>query len=110
MLEAVVAKGGTAPKAAIDEYRVAGKTGTAQRPNPACKCYSGGGYWATFAGMAPADKPELVMSVVITAPRGGGAGGSVAAPLFHDVMSYALTARKVPPTGTPVPNLKLSVD
>ena len=110
MLEAVVAKGGTAPKAAIDEYRVAGKTGTAQRPNPACKCYSGGGYWATFAGIAPADKPELVMSVVITEPPGGGEGGMVAAPLFHDVMSYALTARKVPPTGTPVPNLKLSVD
>jgi cell division protein FtsI (penicillin-binding protein 3) len=110
MLEAVVAKGGTAPKAAIDEYRVAGKTGTAQRPNPACKCYSGGGYWATFAGIAPADKPELVMSVVITEPPGGGEGGSVAAPLFHDVMSYALTARKVPPTGTPVPKLKLSVD
>ena len=100
MLEAVVAKGGTAPKAAIDNYRVAGKTGTAQRPNPACKCYSGGGYWATFAGIAPADKPELVMSVVITEPPGGGEGGSVAAPLFHDVMSYALTARKVPPTGT----------
>jgi len=110
MLEAVVAKGGTAPKAAIDQYRVAGKTGTAQRPNPACKCYSGGGYWATFAGMAPADKPELVMSLVITEPPGGGEGGSVAAPLFHDVMSYALTARKVPPTGTPVPNLKLYVD
>jgi cell division protein FtsI (penicillin-binding protein 3) len=48
--------------------------------------------------------------VVSTAPPGGGAGGSVAAPLFHDVMSYALTARKVPPTGTPVPNLTLSVD
>ncbi len=78
MLEAVVAKGGTAPKAAIDEYRVAGKTGTAQRPNPACKCYSGGGYWATFAGIAPADKPELVMSVVITEPPGGGEGGAVA--------------------------------
>ena len=110
MLEAVVAKGGTAPKAAIDNYRVAGKTGTAQRPNPACKCYSGGGYWATFAGIAPADKPELVMSVVITEPPGGGEGGSVAAPLFHDVMSYALTARKVAPTGTPVPTLKLTVD
>ena len=108
MLEAVVAKGGTAPKAAIDNYRVAGKTGTAQRPNPACKCYSGGGYWATFAGIAPADKPELVMSVVITEPPGG--GGSVAAPLFHDVMSYALTARKVPPTGTPAPTPKLTVD
>jgi cell division protein FtsI (penicillin-binding protein 3) len=110
MLEAVVGKGGTAPKAAIDNYRVAGKTGTAQRPNPACKCYSGGGYWATFAGMAPADKPELVMSVVIEEPPGGGEGGSVAAPLFHEVMSYALTARKVPPTGTPAPAAKLTAD
>lgn len=110
MLEAVVGKGGTAPKAAIDNYRVAGKTGTAQRPNPACGCYAGGGYWATFAGMAPADKPALVMSVVITEPPGGGEGGSVAAPLFHDVMSYALTARKVTPTGTPVPVAKLTTD
>jgi cell division protein FtsI (penicillin-binding protein 3) len=103
-------KGGTPPKAPIDNYRVAGKTGTAQRPNPACKCYSGGGYWATFAGMAPADKPDLVMSVVIEEPPGGGEGGSVAAPLFHDVMSYALTARKVTPTGTPVPIPKFTVD
>ena len=110
MLEAVVGKGGTAPKAAIDNYRVAGKTGTAQRSNPTCGCYVGGGYWATFAGMAPADKPALVMSVVITEPPGGGEGGSVAAPLFHDVMSYALTARKVTPTGTPVPVAKLTTD
>jgi cell division protein FtsI (penicillin-binding protein 3) len=110
MLEAVVGKGGTAPKAAIDNYRVAGKTGTAQRSNPKCNCYSGGGYWATFAGMAPADKPELVMSVVIEEPPGGGEGGSVAAPMFHDVMSYALAARKVTPTGTPVPVAKLTFD
>ena len=65
MLEAVVGEGGTAPNAAIDAYRVAGKTGTAQKPNPACHCYAGGGYWATFAGLAPADEPELVISVVI---------------------------------------------
>jgi cell division protein FtsI (penicillin-binding protein 3) len=110
MLEAVVGPGGTAPKAAIDNYRVAGKTGTAQKPNPDCRCYSGGGYWATFAGIAPADKPELVMSVVIDEAKGGGHGGAVAAPLFHEVMSYALTARKVTPTGTPVPTPKLTVD
>ena len=110
MLEAVVGKGGTAPKAAIDNYRVAGKTGTAQRPNKNCGCYVGGGYWATFAGMAPADRPALVMSVVIEEPPGGGEGGSVAAPLFHDVMSYALTARKVAPTGSPVPVAKLTTD
>ncbi|HYT10008.1 MAG TPA: penicillin-binding protein 2, partial [Mycobacteriales bacterium] len=110
MLEAVTGPGGTAPKAAIDGYRVAGKTGTAQKPNPACHCYSGGGYWATFAGMAPADDPQLVISVVIDEAKGGGHGGAVAAPLFHQVMSYALTARGVAPTGTPKPTARLTVD
>ena len=70
MLEAVVGEDGTAPRAAIDGYRVAGKTGTAQKPNPACRCYAGGGYWATFAGMAPADDPQLVISVVIDEAEG----------------------------------------
>ena len=110
MLEAVVGEDGTAPRAAIDGYRVAGKTGTAQKPNPACRCYAGGGYWATFAGMAPADDPQLVISVVIDEAVGGGHGGAVAGPLFRDVMSYALTARKVAPTGTRGPTPKLTAD
>jgi cell division protein FtsI (penicillin-binding protein 3) len=109
MLEAVVGPGGTAPGAKIDNYRVAGKTGTAQKPDPTCRCYRGG-YWATFAGIAPADDPELVMSVVIDEAKGGGHGGAVAGPLFRDVMSYALTARKVTPTGTPAPTPRLIVD
>ncbi|HZB48073.1 MAG TPA: penicillin-binding protein 2, partial [Mycobacteriales bacterium] len=109
MLEAVVGEGGTAPTAALEAYRVAGKTGTAQKPDPTCRCYAGG-YWATFAGLAPADKPELVISIVIDQGKGGGHGGAVAGPLFRDVMAYALTARKVPPTGTPRPDQKLTVD
>jgi len=109
MLEAVVGEGGTAPTAALDAYRVAGKTGTAQKPDPVCRCYAGG-YWATFAGLAPADKPELVISVVIDQGKGGGHGGVVAGPLFRDVMSYGLTARRVAPSGTPKPSLKLTVD
>ena len=109
MLEAVVGEGGTAPTAALEEYRVAGKTGTAQKPDAACRCYAGG-YWATFAGLAPADAPELVISIVIDQGKGGGHGGAVAGPLFRDVMSYALTARKVPPTGTPRPTQRLTVD
>jgi cell division protein FtsI (penicillin-binding protein 3) len=109
MLEAVVGEGGTAPTAALEAYRVAGKTGTAQKADPACRCYAGG-YWATFAGLAPADKPELVISIVIDQGKGGGHGGAVAGPLFRDVMAYALTARKVPPTGTPRPDQKLTVD
>jgi cell division protein FtsI (penicillin-binding protein 3) len=109
MLEAVVGEGGTAPAAALDEYRVAGKTGTAQKPDAACRCYAGG-YWATFAGLAPADAPELVISIVIDQGKGGGHGGAVAGPLFKEVMSYGLTARKVAPTGTPRPTQKLTVD
>jgi cell division protein FtsI (penicillin-binding protein 3) len=107
MMEATVAKGGTAPKAAIDGYRVAGKTGTAQKPDAACRCYAGG-YWATFAGMAPADDPRLVISVVIDEAKGGGHGGAVAGPLFKQVMSYALASRGIAPTGTPVPELALT--
>ncbi|HZB49308.1 MAG TPA: penicillin-binding protein 2, partial [Mycobacteriales bacterium] len=110
MLEATVGPGGTAPKAAIDGYRVAGKTGTAQKPNPACRCYAGGGYWATFAGLAPADDPRLVISIVIDEAAGGGHGGTVAGPLFKQVMSYALTAGGIAPTGTPVPRAKLTAD
>jgi cell division protein FtsI (penicillin-binding protein 3) len=99
MLEAVTGKGGTAPSAAIDGYRVAGKTGTAQKPNPDCKCYSGGGYWATFAGMAPATSPRFVVSIMIDEAKGGAHGGAVAAPLFHQIASYELSQDGVPPMG-----------
>ena len=110
MLEAVTRKGGTAPTAAIDGYRTAGKTGTAQKPNPRCRCYSGGGYWATFAGIAPADAPQFVVAVVIDDAKGGRHGGAVAAPLFHDIASYALTQRGVPPSGSPSPTFRLVLD
>lgn len=108
MLEAVVqAKGGTAPSAAIDGYLVAGKTGTAQQPDPQCGCYSDSNYWATFAGMAPADNPQLVVGIMIDSPRGGLHGGAVAAPTFHQIMTYALKQRAIPPTGAPVPTFQL---
>jgi cell division protein FtsI (penicillin-binding protein 3) len=110
MLEAVTQKGGTAPSAAIDGYRTAGKTGTAQKPNPRCHCYSGGGYWATFAGIAPADAPQFVVAVVIDDAKGGRHGGAVAAPLFHAIAAYALTQRGVPPSGSPSPTFRLVLD
>jgi cell division protein FtsI (penicillin-binding protein 3) len=100
MMEAVTQKGGTAPSAAIDGYQVSGKTGTGQKPNPACRCYSGGGYWATFAGMAPAQAPRFVIAIMIDNAKGGLHGGAVAAPLFHTIASYALTQEGVPPTGS----------
>jgi cell division protein FtsI (penicillin-binding protein 3) len=108
MLEAVVeAKGGTAPTAAISGYRVAGKTGTAQQRDPSCGCYSSSAFWATFAGLAPADNPQLVVAVMVDNPRGGLHGGAVAAPTFHQIMTYALKQRGIPPTGTPEPTFVL---
>jgi cell division protein FtsI (penicillin-binding protein 3) len=97
MLESVVTDG-TAPAAAIPGYRIGGKTGTAQRYSEACGCYSG--VVASFIGMAPADAPQLVVAVSIMNPRHGRYGGELAAPVFKQVMTYALQARQVPPTGT----------
>jgi cell division protein FtsI (penicillin-binding protein 3) len=107
MLEGVTTKEGTAPAAQIKGYRVAGKTGTAERVNPQCGCYRGGGYTASFAGFAPADDPQLVVQVVLQDPRGRYYGGEVAAPVFRDVMSFALQTRKVPPTGSRSPKIQI---
>ncbi len=107
MLEAVTSDQGTAPAARIAGYRIAGKTGTAQRPNPACSCYAGGGYTASFVGFAPADNPQLLVGVVLQKPRSGHFGGQVAAPVFQSVMSFALKSREIPPTGTRPPTVRL---
>jgi cell division protein FtsI (penicillin-binding protein 3) len=109
MLEAVVGKGGTAPLAAVDGFRVVGKTGTAQRANPDCSCYAGGGYFTTFVGYAPADDPQYVIAVDLERPTSDAEGGQVAAPVFSDVMRYALTAGGVVPSGTPRPDFTLQV-
>jgi cell division protein FtsI (penicillin-binding protein 3) len=108
MLEAVVGEGGTAPRGTVDGFRVAGKTGTAQRPNPECNCYRGGGYVTTFVGFAPADDPRYVVAVDLERPTGGGDGGGIAAPVFADVMRYALTAAGVVPSGSPRPEFALT--
>jgi len=107
MLEAVVGPGGTAPLGQIQGFRVAGKTGTAQRANPACNCYEGGGYVTTFVGFAPADDPKYVVAVDLERPSSDAEGGQVAAPVFADVMRYALTAGGVVPSGTPRPDFVL---
>jgi cell division protein FtsI (penicillin-binding protein 3) len=106
MLEGVVSNEGTAPEARIDGYRVAGKTGTAQRVDPQCGCYKG--YTGSFIGMAPADDPQLVVAVTLQRPRNGYFGGVVAAPVFHDVMTYALQKLQIPPTGTASPKVSIT--
>ena len=100
MMESVVSANGTAPTAAIPGYRVAGKTGTAQRYNSDCQCYSG--YTASFIGFAPADAPKYVISVTIQDPKGMHWGGALGGPVFKKVMSFVLQSKHVPPTGTKV--------
>ena len=98
IMESVVSEQGTAPAAAIPGYRIAGKTGTAQRADAACHCYRG--YTSSFIGFAPADQPKYVVSVVIQNPRGQHFGGVIAAPVFKDVMSFVLQSKHIPPTNT----------
>lgn len=98
MLESVVGASGTAQQAAIAGIPVAGKTGTAQRYDASKGGYSG--YTASFVGFAPADKPELVVAVVLQNPKNGYYGGATAGPVFQQVMSYALQKYGIPPTGT----------
>jgi cell division protein FtsI (penicillin-binding protein 3) len=90
---------GVAPGAAVPGYRVAGKTGTAQRVGAKCGCYDGTDT-VSFAGFAPADDPRFTIYVVVQNPGNGGGGGSVAGPAFSKIMSYALRRYAVPPTGT----------
>jgi cell division protein FtsI (penicillin-binding protein 3) len=98
MMESVVSEKGTAPAAAIPGYRIAGKTGTAQKFNSTCHCYRG--YTSSFIGFAPADKPKYVVSVVIQNPQGQHFGGVIAAPVFKKVMSFVLQTKHIPPTNT----------
>jgi cell division protein FtsI (penicillin-binding protein 3) len=106
MMESVVSSNGTAPAAAISGYRIAGKTGTANRFNTACKCYSG--YTASFIGFAPADQPKYVISVTIQDPKGMHWGGVLAGPVFKKVMSFVLQSERVQPTTAPVTTFKLT--
>ena len=100
MLEEVVRPGGTGTKAAVDGYRVAGKTGTAWKF--ASGGYSEDKYISIFAGMAPASDPRLATVVVIDEPGGELYYGSdVAAPVFADVMSESLRLLAVAPDDLP---------
>ena len=97
MLTAVV-EDGTGANAAVPGYRVAGKTGTAQKPSTTSRGYEPGAYIATFAGFAPADDPEIVVAVMIDEPQDEYYGGEVAAPVFAELMEFTLGHRRVPPT------------
>ena len=97
---------GTAATAGIDGYRVAGKTGTAQRVGKTCRCYDGT-FTVSFAGFAPADDPRFLVYVVVQDPKNGGGGGSIGGPAFHKIMSYVLQKYAVPPTGSTAPTPRI---
>ncbi len=96
MMESVVAPGGTATRAAVAGYRVAGKTGTVKKAGKGG--YTQRKYLSLFVGMAPASNPRLVVAVMINEPRGKQYyGGLVAAPVFSAVMDDALRLLNVAP-------------
>ena len=107
MLELAVQPGGTAPKAQVPGYRIAGKTGTAHK-------LEGRGYTnkyvASFVGFAPASAPRLIVAVMIDEPSTGvHFGGDVAAPVFSTVMGTALRMLAIPPDA-PLDNVILPAD
>lgn len=89
ILEGVVTDG-TGGKAAIPGFRVAGKTGTAQKVDPRTGRYSATQFVGSFVGFVPADNPRLAMIVVIDEPHGEAWGGTVAAPVFRRVGEQVL--------------------
>jgi len=96
MLESVVTREGTAIKAAVPGFRIAGKTGTVKKTG--ARGYEESVYMSLFAGMAPASKPRLVMVVMIDEPSAGEYyGGAVAAPVFSSVMEGALRLLNIMP-------------
>jgi cell division protein FtsI (penicillin-binding protein 3) len=96
MLEGVVNEGGTGTNAAVDGYRVAGKTGTAQKVDAATHGYSAKKRTASFVGFVPLDKPRLTIFVVVDEPTTSPYGGVVAAPAFSAIAQQTLCYLKVP--------------
>jgi len=98
MLEGVLAPGGTASEVSIPGYRLAGKTGTASKIDQATGEYSQSAYVASFIGFAPASDPKLLCAVVVDEPQSGSIyGGTVAAPAFGQIMSFALPYLRISP-------------
>jgi cell division protein FtsI (penicillin-binding protein 3) len=109
MLEAVMGPEGTGSRITVDGYRVAGKTGTAQRIDPDCGCYAGA-VDVSFVGYAPAEDPRYAVAVTIFDPKRGRSGGGLGGPVFADVMGFTLARMGVPPSEAEPPELRLFVD
>ena len=99
MLRDVVIEG-TGIEAEVDGYQVAGKTGTAAKPDPRGG-YSTSRYVASFVGVVPASNPRLVILVTVDEPHGAIWGGVVAAPAFQEIAKFALQYLEIPPDALP---------
>ncbi len=97
MLEGVLAAGGTAQEASVPGYELAGKTGTAQKPDPKTGGYSEFKFFSSFIGFAPARNPRLMIAVMVDEPVGQYYGGEVAAPAFERIVEFALPYLRIPP-------------
>jgi cell division protein FtsI (penicillin-binding protein 3) len=106
MMEGVTAQGGTGTNAAVDGFRVAGKTGTAQKVDPITHGYSVDKRTASFLGFVPADKPRLTILVVIDEPKTSPYGGVVAAPAFGAIAQQSLVYLKVLPDQSDKPRVE----
>jgi cell division protein FtsI/penicillin-binding protein 2 len=96
MLEGVLSSGGTAEEAQVPGYKLAGKTGTAEKPDEEGG-YSKTKFVASFIGYAPARNPRLLVAVMVDEPQGEIYGGVVAAPAFEKIVSFALPYLGIPP-------------
>ena len=110
MLKGVVDGGGTGVMAAVEGFEVAGKTGTAQKADPARGGYAAKKRVASFVGFAPADDPRLVMLVIIDEPEVNVSGGVVAAPAFRAIAAGALRRLGVSPDKVESKALPISRD
>jgi cell division protein FtsI (penicillin-binding protein 3) len=97
MLEGAFAPGGTASEVSIPGYKLAGKTGTANKPDPTTGEYSKSRYIASFMGFAPALNPKLLIGVMVDEPQGAIYGGVVAAPAFGRIATFALPYLRIAP-------------
>ncbi|SHI80990.1 peptidoglycan synthetase FtsI [Malonomonas rubra DSM 5091] len=100
MMVSVTEPGGTGTRAALPGYRVAGKTGTAQKVDPVTGGYSIDKRVASFIGFVPADSPALVVSVTVDEPEGKGYGGVVAGPVFARIAEQSLNHLNILPKGS----------
>ncbi|MFO1518095.1 MAG: penicillin-binding protein [bacterium] len=105
ILKGVVGPGGTGTSAQVEEYGVAGKTGTAQKVSEGKgkSGYAEGKFVASFVGIAPADEPRITVLVSINEPKGNHFGGVVAAPAFREIVRQTLPYLRVPPRGNKGP-------